>query len=103
MIYEISTQEAISRILITPLLSRVNMPEYGSRLFELIDKPVNDEWVLDATRYTYEAIEKNEPRVSMKSVSVQTGEEVSIRIAYLENGTTQTLNIGLTEVQNATA
>ncbi|DAB30674.1 MAG TPA: baseplate assembly protein [Sulfurimonas sp. UBA12504] len=100
---QLNTQEAISRILITPLLSRVNMPEYGSLLFELIDKPINDEWILDATRYTYEAIEKNEPRVSIKKVSISTGESVSINITYLENGVTQTFNIGFQEVTNAAA
>lgn len=100
---QISTQEAISRILITPLLSRVNMPEYGSRLFELIDKTVNDEWILDATRYTYEAIEKNEPRASIKKVHIVIGESVSIVIAYEEDGVEQNITIGFTEVQNAAA
>jgi hypothetical protein len=103
MIKQLSTQESIARILTTPLVSRVNMPEYGSRLFELIDKPVNDEWILDATRYTFEAIEKNEPRVSIKKVQISTGDTVTINIEYTENGETVVMNLNFMEVENATA
>lgn len=82
----ITTEESIKRILLTPLGSRVMMPEYGSRLFELIDKTVTDEWLLDASRYTYEAIENNEPRVLVKKVLINTGDTVSININYTEEG-----------------
>lgn len=103
MIKQISTQESIARILITPLVSRVNMPGYGSQLFELIDKPVNDEWVLDATRYTFEAIETNEPRVSIKKVQISTGDTVAINIEYSENGENIVMDISFMEVENAAA
>ncbi|WP_456390605.1 GPW/gp25 family protein [Hydrogenimonas sp.] len=102
MIYQIDTAESIRRILVTPLGSRVMMPDYGSRLFELIDKTVNDEWVLDATRHTYEAIEKNEPRAIIKRVRIQTGDTVSIRIEYAENGIDRAIGLGFTDVENAT-
>jgi phage baseplate assembly protein W len=100
---EISTEESIARILSTPLLSRVNMPAYGSQLFELIDKPVTDEWVLLASDYTYEAIEANEPRVTVKNVSIKTGDSVFIVIEYIEAGQIKVLNVNLSEVSNATA
>jgi phage baseplate assembly protein W len=101
---EISTEESIGRILATPLLSRVNLPKYGSRLFELIDKPVTDEWVLLACDYTYEAIETNEPRVSVKNVSIKTGEKVFIDIEYVEiqSGEEKILSIDVGEI-DATA
>ena len=103
MIRQISTLESIRRILATPLGSRVMMPEYGSRLFELIDKTVNDEWVLDATRYTYAAIEKNEPRVIVKKVEIRRGDAVSMRIEYGEDGADMAVNIGWGEIEDAAA
>lgn len=103
MIQQISTEESIRRILITPLVSRVNMPDYGSRLFELIDKPVNDEWILDATRYTFEAVERNEPRAKIKKVFISTGDTVTISIEYFDEDIPETLNIDFTEVQDAAA
>lgn len=92
---EISTEESIARILTTPLVHRVNLPDYGSRLFELVDKPVTDEWVLLASDYTYEAIENNESRVVVKNVSIATGDEVFINIKYLEKGTTKEVSVNL--------
>ena len=92
---EISTQESIARILSTPLVQRVNRPAYGSRLFELIDKPVTNEWVLLASDYTYEAIENNEERVVVKNVSISTGDAVLINIEYLENDTLKNVSVDL--------
>ena len=99
---EISTEESIARILTTPLVHRVNLPDYGSKLFELVDKPVTDEWVLLASDYTYEAIENNESRVAVKNVSIATGDVVLINIEYLEKGTTKTVSVDLGGI-NATA
>ncbi len=90
---ELSTEESIARILATPLTHRVYRPTYGSRLFELVDKPVTDEWVLLASDYTYEAIENNEPRVEVKKVSISTGDKVFINIEYLENDTQKSVSI----------
>jgi len=92
----ISTEESIKRILETPIGSRVMRPEYGSRLFELIDKNVDDEWILNAISYTYEAIEKNEPNVKVKKVEVLTADVTSIKITYEENGVENEINLELT-------
>jgi len=99
---EISTEESIARILTTPLVQRVNMPNYGSRLFELVDQPVTDEWILLASDYTYDAVESNEPRVEIKNVSINVGDVVVIEIQYRENGVDKSLNLGFGEVINAT-
>ena len=98
----ISTEESIARILSTPLVQRVNRPSYGSKLFELIDKPVTDEWILLASDYTYEAIENNEARVVVKNVSISTGDSVLINIEYLENDTLKNVSVNLGDI-NATA
>ena len=100
MTHELDTFISIGRILTTPIGSRVMMPEYGSELFTLVDKPMTDEWVLDAIRYTYEAIEINEPRVLVKNVKIELGESVLFRIEYEEDGRERVVNLGLSEVSN---
>jgi len=60
--------ESIIRILKTPLGSRVMRPEYGSKLYELRDRKFDDDFRLKATRYIFEAIAKNEPRVKVEKV-----------------------------------
>jgi Bacteriophage baseplate protein W len=103
MILQLSIEESIRRILVTPLGSRVMMPEYGSRLFELIDRPVNDEWILDAVRFSSEAIETNEPRCILQRVKVSTGDVSSFLIEYVEDGTTRAIDLGFGEVYDAAA
>ena len=70
MIKKIKTQQAIKRVLLTPLGSRVMRPEFGSELYKLIDRNFDEEFKLDAISYTYEAIEKNLPEVKIKRVDV---------------------------------
>ncbi len=103
MIKQLSVLDSIRRILVTPLGSRVMMPEYGSRLFELVDKPVNDEWVLDAVRFSSEAIETNEPRCILQKVQIRTGDEASFLIEYIENGTKRAIDLGFGEVLDEAA
>ena len=76
---EIATEEAIKRVLLTPLGSRVMRPHFGSRLFELIDKPFNMEYRLDAISYTYEAIETNLKKIKIKAVDVDRN-VISLRV-----------------------
>jgi len=66
--YQVGVGDSINRILKTPLGSRVMRPEFGSRLYELRDREFNDEYKLKATRYTFEAISKYEPRVKVEKV-----------------------------------
>ncbi|GAB6045080.1 hypothetical protein JCM11957_06780 [Caminibacter profundus] len=70
MIKKILTEEAIKRVLLTPLGSRVMRPNFGSLLYTLVDKTFDDEFILNAISYTYEAIEKNLPEVNIKKVDV---------------------------------
>ena len=67
--YKISVTDSINRILKTPLGSRVMRPEFGSLLYTLRDRSFDDEYKLKATKYTYEAISKFEPRVRIELVS----------------------------------
>ena len=67
---EIATEEKIKRVLITPLGSRIMKPLFGSRLYELVDRTFNTEYVIDAISYTYEAIQTNLKEIKIKSVDV---------------------------------
>ncbi|RYA23897.1 baseplate assembly protein [Malaciobacter halophilus] len=67
--YAVSIEKSIKRILKTPLVTRTMRPEFGSRLYELRDREFNDEYKLLATKYTYEAIDKYEPRVKVEKVN----------------------------------
>jgi phage baseplate assembly protein W len=66
--YAVSVQESIRDILITPVGARVMLPEYGSKLFELVDRKVDDEFRADLTTYVIEAVTRWEPRVRIKEV-----------------------------------
>lgn len=71
MKYLINIEDSIKDILLTPLGSRVMRPEYGSRLFELVDKRPDDEYKAKLTCYVVEAIHKNEPRVRVKRLKFE--------------------------------
>lgn len=68
--YLADIKESIKDILLTPLGSRVMLPGYGSRLFELIDRKVDDEFRADLACYVIEAVEKWEPRVKIDEVKL---------------------------------
>ncbi len=66
--YLADIKQSIKDILLTPLGSRVMLPGYGSRLFELIDRRVDDEFRADLACYVIEAVERWEKRVKIDEV-----------------------------------
>ena len=68
--YLADIKESIKDILLTPLGSRVMLPEYGSRLLELIDRKVDDEFRADLACYVIEAVERWEKRVKIDEVKL---------------------------------
>lgn len=74
MKYLVSIEESIKDILLTPLGSRVMLPEYGSRLFELVDRRVDDEFRSDFAYYVISAINRWEKRVRIKKVLLKSFE-----------------------------
>jgi phage baseplate assembly protein W len=88
MVYVISIEESINRILKTPLGSRVMRPKYGSLLYTLRDRKFDDEFRVLATKYIFEAIKENEKRVKVAKVDFNVNAVkgvVSFKI-YLANG-----------------
>jgi len=84
-------RQSIRDILTTPIGSRIMRREYGSRLFELIDAPMNDATRVDMIAATAEALATWEPRISVDEVSVEAAEAgkftLSLVCTYLPDGT----------------
>lgn len=74
--------ESIVRILKTPLGSRVMRPNYGSKLYELRDRKFDDKFKALATKYIFESISLNEPRVKVKNIDFKI-DAVSGKISFL--------------------
>ena len=68
--YLISISEEIRRVLITKKGSIPMNPEYGSELYKLRDRTLNDEIRLKIISYTFDAIDKWIDRVKCKKVDV---------------------------------
>ena len=68
--FDAHLQQSIADILTTPIGSRVMRREYGSKLSELIDAPINGETVVDLYMATAEALERWEPRIALSRVQV---------------------------------
>lgn len=81
--YMVSIEESIKDILITPLGSRVMRPEYGSLLYTLIDRKIDDDFKIKLTRYTAEAISKWEKRVKLKGVRLNECKDNKLSITLL--------------------
>lgn len=74
-------KQSIRDILTTPIGSRVMLRNYGSRLFELVDSPLNHETVTEIYVATIEALEKWEPRIEVIRVIVEAVEAGEVRLS----------------------
>lgn len=62
--------QSIADILTTPKGSRVMRRDYGSRLPDLIDAPMNGETVIDVIAETADALDLWEPRLRLRRVEI---------------------------------
>ena len=90
-------RQSITDILTTPLGSRVMRREYGSRLFELTDAPLNELNLMEIYATTVDAITRWDPRFKVESVksqncSVKGKIEISISGHYMPTGVLVTLD-----------
>lgn len=67
-------RQSIRDILRTPIGSRVMRRDYGSRLFQLIDAPMNRSTLLDLYAATAEALAAWEPRIRVDMVQATSAE-----------------------------
>jgi uncharacterized protein len=73
-------KQSIANILSTPLGSRVMRRDYGSRLFERIDQPINGELIAEIYSDIVEAISTWEPRFEVEQVTLQSIDKEKIII-----------------------
>lgn len=63
-------RQSIIDILTTPLGTRVMRRQYGCKLFELIDAPLNSKTLLYLYAAIAEALDKWEPRLRLKKIEL---------------------------------
>jgi phage baseplate assembly protein W len=64
-------RQSIVDILTTPIGSRVMRRDYGSRLYQLVDGPINRALFVEVYAATAEALVKWEPRFQLSRVQVE--------------------------------
>lgn len=83
-------RQSIRDILTTPIGTRVMRRDYGSRLYQLIDAPMNSATLLDLYTATAEALATWEPRIDVQQVEAQSAEPGRVTLAltgtYLPDG-----------------
>ena len=83
-------KQSIIDILTTPINSRIMRREYGSRLLELVDKPVNKEFTLEVYAAVAEALQKWETRFKLEKVKITEVKEGKVTLSlegiYLPEG-----------------
>lgn len=88
-------QQSIRDILTTPIGSRVMRRDYGSRLPDLVDAPINRATIVEIYTATAEALLMWEPRLKLSRVQVEEAEPGLIRLRleglYQPSGETTTL------------
>jgi len=67
-------RQSIRDILTTPIGTRVMRRDYGSRLYELIDAPMNQATILDLYAASAEALATWEPRIAVEEIRVTEAE-----------------------------
>ena len=89
-------RQSIRDILRTPIGSRVMRRDYGSRLFQLIDAPMNRSTLLDLYAATAEALATWEPRIRVDLVQATSAEPgrvvLDISGEYLPDGQSITID-----------
>ena len=89
-------RQSIRDILTTPIGSRVMRRDYGSRLYQLVDAPMNRSTLLEIYAATAEAIAKWEPRFRLQKVTASTAAPGHVTLdmtgQYLPDGRVVTLD-----------
>lgn len=89
-------RQSVRDILTTPLGTRVMRRDYGSRLYQLVDAPLNRDTIVELYAATIEALERWEPRIKVSQVSLASatagGVSLSITGTYLPDGREITLD-----------
>lgn len=83
-------RQSLRDILTTPIGTRVMRRDYGSRLYKLVDAPLNRFTILQLYAATAEAIRKWEPRFSLQQVRISSAAPGAVSLdltgKYLPDG-----------------
>ncbi|MCQ1869009.1 GPW/gp25 family protein [Escherichia coli] len=95
-------RQSVTDILSTPVGSRVLLREYGSRLFSLLDNPQDDFTRVRIVRETVTALERWEPRLTIRRVEVSFGGEGNVMLTLLgvNNETQETIRLEEIRIDN---
>ncbi|MDE1465803.1 GPW/gp25 family protein [Spartinivicinus poritis] len=89
-------RQSITDILTTRIGTRLMRRDYGSRLPELVDCPMNGQWLVEIYAATAEALIRWEPRIKVNKVQAYRGEPGELLIVlegiYLPEGKPITLD-----------
>lgn len=89
-------KQSIADILNTPIGSRVMRRDYGSKLFSLIDAPLNRSTLVDIYAATAEALMKWEDRLLVSAVDITSAQlgQITLKITgkYVLDGKTVQLD-----------
>ncbi len=89
-------RQSITDILTTPVGSRVMRRDYGSRLYQLVDAPMNRSTLMDIYAATAEAIARWEPRFRVRRVLASSAAPGSVTLdiqgEYLPDGRSITID-----------
>lgn len=75
-------RQSIADILTTPIGSRVMRRDYGSYLFELVDRPANEANQLLLMAASVQAVMLWEPRISLLAVDVSMDADGKVMISF---------------------
>ncbi|QTP60928.1 phage baseplate protein [Billgrantia antri] len=93
-------RQSLHDILTTPIGTRVMRRDYGSRLYELVDAPVNNATLVELYAATAEAVARWEPRFKLTRVRVDSAAPGAVTLnlegEYVPTG--QTINLDGIEV-----
>jgi phage baseplate assembly protein W len=84
-------RQSVRDILTTPLGSRVMRRNYGSRLFDLIDSPINEVTLVEIYAATAAALMQWEPRIRVNRVFARKPQsestvEIDLEAVYIPTG-----------------
>ena len=88
-------RQSVADILSTPLLSRRERPEYGSKLRRMVDLPINEGWKSAAQAEAVRALNRWEPRLKLERVVVVSvlGGQINFKISGEYLGVRGTLEV----------
>ncbi|GAB5125463.1 TPA: GPW/gp25 family protein [Escherichia coli] len=95
-------RQSVTDILSTPVGSRVLLREYGSRIFSLLDNPQDDFTRVRIVRETVTALERWEPRLTLRRVEVTWAGEGSawLTLVGVNNETQDTIRLEEIKIGN---